>query len=131
MVAREMDIHKRDDFFAATPPLEVMKAAPSMTAIADEGEIILTNDIRRAFSHARVKRDVYVQLADEDKGPNEEGMCGPIRRSMYGTRGAAQNWFEEYSKQSCSVGVQQGKATIAFFTTQKEGSSPWCMETIT
>ena len=30
---------------------------------------------------------------------------------MYGTRDAAQNWFEEYSSQLRSIGFQQGKAT--------------------
>ena len=34
---------------------------------------------------------------------------------MYGTRDAAQNWFEEYSNQLCSVGFKQGRATLCIF----------------
>ena len=56
-----------------------------------------------------------MQLFGEDRGLNEEGMCGKFGHSMYGTRGAAQNWFEEYSNQLCSVGFQQGKATPCVF----------------
>ena len=115
LVAREINTHKRDDLFAATLPLEAMKAVLSMSATANKGEILMINDISRAFSHARVKRDVYVQLADEDKAPGEEGLCGKLRYSMYGTRDAAQNWFEEYSSQLCSAGFIQGKATPCVF----------------
>ena len=115
LVAREINIHKGEDLFAATPPLEAMKAVLSMTATANKGEILMTNDISRAFFHAKVKRDVYVQLAEEDRGPHEEGICGKLRYSMYGTRDAAQHWFEEYSSQLCSVGFRQGRATPCVF----------------
>lgn len=115
LAAPEINIHKRDDFFAATPPLEAMKAVLSMTAIANKGEILMVNDIRKVFFHARAKRDVYVQLAEEDRGPNEEGLCGKLRYSMYGTRDVAQNWLEEYSSQLCSVGFRQGRATAYVF----------------
>ena len=45
-------------------------------------------DVRRAYFHAKARRDVYIQLLEEDY---EEGMCGKLEKSMYGTRDAAQN----------------------------------------
>ena len=51
-------------------------------------------DVRRVYFQAMAKRDVYVNLPDEDW---EEGMCGKLIKSMYGTRDAAHNWEEEYS----------------------------------
>ena len=67
----------------------------------------MVNDISRAFFHAKAKRDVYVQLATEDKLPGEEGMCGKLRYSMHGTRDAAQNWYEEYSGELKEMGFTQ------------------------
>ena len=46
-------------------------------------------DVRRAYFHAKAKREVFVELPPEDA---EEGMCGRLLKSMYGTRDAAQNW---------------------------------------
>ena len=51
-------------------------------------------DVRRAYFHAAARREVYVELSAEDR---EEGMCGRLNKSMYGTRDAAQNWEYEYS----------------------------------
>ena len=97
LVAREINTYTRSDLFAATPPLEALKVILSMTATANRGEVVMVNDISRAFFHARAKRDVYVQLAPEDALLGEEGMCGKLRFSMYGIGDAAQNWYEEYS----------------------------------
>ena len=87
----------------------------SMTATANKGEIVMVNDISRAFFHARVIRDVYVQLPEEDTGPGEQGLCGKLRYSMYGTRDAAQNLHNEYSQQLLDVGFQQGRASPCIF----------------
>ena len=110
LVATEINTYKRDDLFAATPPLEALKVILAMTASANKGEVIMVNDISRAFFHAKVERDVYIQLLDEDKKAGEENMCGKSRLSMYGTRDAAQNWYKEYSQQLIQMGFIQGTA---------------------
>ena len=92
LVAREINTHKRDDLFAGTPPLEALKSILSMAASGNRGEVVMVNDVSRAFFHAKACREVFVQLADEDKQPGEERMCGRLNYSMYGTRDAAQNW---------------------------------------
>ena len=115
MVAREINTYKRDDLFAATPPLEALKIIISTIAIANKGDLIMVNDISRTFSHAKVTRDVYVQLPEEDKLQGEDEMCGKFRFSMHGTRDAAHNLHNEYTQQLVDVGFQQGLASPCIF----------------
>ena len=91
LVARELNTHKRHEFFAGTPPLDALKSIFSMTTSWNRGEVIMVNDVSRAFFHAKARRSVYVQIADEDKAPGDEKRCGRLNYSMYGTRDAAQN----------------------------------------
>ena len=52
-------------------------------------------DISTAYFQADAIREVIVELPLEDY---EEGMCGKFKKSMHGTRDAAQDWAEEYSR---------------------------------
>ena len=76
IVAREMNIYKRRDLFAATPPLEALKAIMSTTVSAHKGEVIMENDISRIFFNVKLERDVYVQPPEENRKVGEENMCG-------------------------------------------------------
>ena len=89
LVATEINTYKRNDSFAAAPPLEAIKIMISMTATQNDGEIIMINDVSRAFFHAKAKRTVYVALPKEDQGPEEEGLRAKLEYSMHGTRDAA------------------------------------------
>ena len=115
VVARELNTHKRDDLFAATPPLEALKVILSMTAFANKGEVVTINDMSRAFFHAKTERDVYIQLPEEDGGVGEEHMCRKLRFSMYVTRDAAQNSYKEHSQQLIQVGFIHGVASPCTF----------------
>ena len=75
----------------------------------------MINDISLAFSNARAKEDVFVRLPKEDQKVGEEDMCGKLEYSMYGTRDAAQNWYEEYSGQFIKIGFRQGRASPCVF----------------
>lgn len=79
IVAREINTYRRDDLFAAAPLLEALNVILSMTATSNRGEVVMTNDISRAFFHARVKRDVFVQLPNEDVKEGEHNMCGKLK----------------------------------------------------
>ena len=48
-------------------------------------------------------------------------MCGKLRYSMYGTRDAAQNWYEEYSTQLVRIGFAQGKTSPCVFYHPQRG----------
>ena len=106
LVAREINTNKRDDLFAATPPLEALKIILSLITTANKGEIIMINDISRAFFHAPAKRRVYVHLPNEDKNGGDEELCGRLYYSMYGTRDAAETWLDAYSKPLIDIGFK-------------------------
>ena len=69
-------------------------------------------DVKRAFFHAEARREVYVDLPEEDGTP---GMCGKLVKAMYGTRDAPQNWEFEYVGFLDSIGFQPGKTSPCVF----------------
>jgi hypothetical protein len=90
LVAQELKRDKREDLFAATPPLEAKKLLFSKAVTEgfgyeagkpEEGMKIDFIDISRAFFQGDAIRKVYVQLPQEDY---QEGMCGKLGISMMG-----------------------------------------------
>ena len=82
MVAMEIKKDKREDLFAATPPLEAKKILKSMAVIEgigykkgrkDQGMCLDFIDVSRAPFFAEAIRKVYVQLPPE---ANSAGKCG-------------------------------------------------------
>ena len=66
-------------------------------------------DIKRAYFNAKIEESdppTFVCLPSED--PEHETMCGRLLRHMYGTRGAADGWQEEYSTTLISLGFVHG-----------------------
>ena len=121
IVAKEIKTDKREDLFAATPPLEANKLLMSMAVTEGigyrrndraNGMKLDFIDVRRAYFHANARRTVYVQLPDEDY---EEGMCARLNKAMYGTRDAAQNWEYEYCEFMESIGMKRGIASPCVF----------------
>ena len=75
-------------------------------------------DVRRAYFHARARRDVYIKLPDADY---EEGMCGKLNISMYGMCSAATNWQAHYTKVLVQNGFTVGLANnCTFYNDQKQ-----------
>ena len=112
MVAKEINTNKREDLFAATPPLEAKKILFSMAATEgigyqpgckNQGLKLEFIDVRRAYFHAKARRKVYIELLEED---NQPGMCGKLNKAMYGTRDAAQNWEHAYVDFMKSIGFK-------------------------
>ena len=122
LVAQELKSKSiMEDMFAATPPLEVKKMLFSMAVTEGIGYYgknkkggmkIEFIDIRRAYFHSPARRKVYVKLPEEDY---EEGMCGMLLKSMYGTRDAAQNWEWSYVKAMTDLGFDRGVAIPCLF----------------
>ena len=77
--------------------------------------MLMANDVSRAFFHAKAWRDVYVQMAEEDREPGDDNRCGKLNYSMYGTRDAAQNWASEYANMLISIAFTQGRASPCVF----------------
>ena len=78
----------------------------------EEGLKIEFIDIKRAFFHAIARREVYVELPAEDA---QEGMCGLLKKSMYGTSDAAQGLEECYASAHTDIGFAHGKAPTCVF----------------
>ena len=79
-------------------------------AATDDGTAreLMVNDVARAYFHAKCTRDIYVKLPEEDTEPGDEGKCGRLKISMYGTRDAALNWSLEYGDTLRAAGYVQG-----------------------
>ena len=69
LVAQEINTYKREDLFAATPPLEAKKMLISLAVTEGvgyrsgrkkEGMKLDFIDVRRAYFHARARREIYV-----------------------------------------------------------------------
>ena len=66
---------------------------------------------------------MYVKLPEEDTEPGDQGKCGRLRMSMYGTRDAALNWSLEYAATLLSAGYVQGKSNPCLFFNKELGVS--------
>ena len=114
LVAKEFNTGARPDLFAATPPTECLKLLLHKLTTRGKEYKLLYADVSRAYFHAKAMRPVYVRIPQEDFEPGEEGLCGKLLLSMYGTRDAAQNWHEEYAKLCGKRVWKEGSPTPAF-----------------
>ena len=104
--------------YAATPPVEAMRVILSRSATvgkSDVKKVVMTNDVRRAYFHATVSREVYVEIPDEDRGPEDEDVVGRLNLCLYGTRDAAHRWQETVSEHLEQIGFRRGVANPAVF----------------
>ena len=109
---------KRLDLFAATPPLESLRLLCSMCASNQWRERpyrILSVDVKRAYFYAAARRDIYIEIPIEDWAPGDEYNVAKLNLSLYGTRDAAQNWSEEYTRRLRELGFTVGNATPCNF----------------
>ena len=72
LVAKEINAHTMLDIYAATAPLEALRAVIGCTVNEDLAEKsggpikIMATDVSRAYFHVRVTRQVYVKLSPDD-----------------------------------------------------------------
>ena len=83
--------------FSATPPLETLRVLLGVACQEDvfqvEDTMLITiADVSRAHFYADAVRDVYVRLPSEDPKTKQPGVCGKLRKTMYGSLDAAQRW---------------------------------------
>ena len=78
---------------------------------SEERMQLLLVDISRAYFNAKTdpSRPTYVKLPSKAEAP--AGTCALLRRHMYGTQRAAEDWQDEYSSTLVSMGFQQGSAS--------------------
>ena len=125
LVARQLKARDNSgqSFFAPAPPLEALRTVVSM-AVTTAGEHrpildphsphrsqISLVDVKRAYFNAKIdprEPPTFVDLPPEDG--DCQHMCAQLLRHMYGTRGAADGWQEEYSTTLVRLGFRQGEA---------------------
>jgi hypothetical protein len=115
LVARDFKVKgekEREDLFAATPPLELLKAQLSRAA-AKRGRKVLVIDVKKAHLYPKCDAGVYIELPPEAGA--EAGMCGKLVHWLYGFRPAAQAWESHYSSNLEGIGFVRGRASPVSF----------------
>ena len=115
LVAKEFKTDEKPEWYAATPPGECLRLMLSKMASGKGKFKLAYADVSRAYFYAKASRPVYVELPEEDKVDGEEGMCGRLNVSMYGTRDAARNWAEEYAETLRQAGFKRGITNPCLF----------------
>ena len=67
----------------------------------------MVNDVRRAYFYAKIHRDVYIELPQQDEMHGK--MLGKLKLCLYGTRGATKGWQETLSAHLETIGFRRGK----------------------
>ena len=107
-------------WFAPTPPLEALKLLISDAATIEKGKgkkCIMINDVVRAYFEAPVKRDICIELPQEDleEGESNENLSGRLEMSLYGTRNAASNFQDEVKAFMTMLGFRGGRYNACTF----------------
>ena len=92
----------RNDVFAATPPLEALRWILSEAATLEgtgDDKVVMLSDVARAFFEADATRLVCVELPPELRAlPGNQDKVALLNKSLYGTRGAAMNWQNAWTR---------------------------------
>ena len=73
----------------------------------------MVNDVRRAYFYAKIQRDVYIELPEEDEMHGK--MLGKLKLCLYGTRDAAKGWQETLSAHLETIGFKRGRGHPCVF----------------
>ena len=85
--------------------------------------MLLVIDVRRAYFYAKARRRVYIKLPEGDGGGPGSRQCGLLRKSLYGTRDAAQNWECELGSFLEEIGLRRGQASTCLHSEEARGIS--------
>ena len=123
-VAKEYNTGPWPDLFSATSPLGGSEARHLGGSIKQpEGTVLLVIDVRRAYFYAKARRRVYIELPEGDGGGPGSRQCGLLRKSLYGTRDAAQNWECELGGFLEEIGLRRGQASTCLYSEEARGIS--------
>ena len=119
LVCTEVRRPGTDAVFAPTPPLDAMRALIARAAerYTSDGRPLTLQlvDISRAHFYAPSVRDVFVQLPQGDPMHGKPNVCAKLRRTMYGTLDAAEQWARHYTSVLLKVGFVQGTSSPCHF----------------
>ena len=124
IVAKEIKTYANPELFAATPPVEYVKFLLSCAASSQWGKRrtrVMIQDVKKAYFFAPATRNIYVDIPLEDREPGDEGKCALLLRSLYGTRDAAFNWAQCYTKELLTLGFKKGATSPCTFWHPQRG----------
>ena len=108
---------RRDDLFAATPPLEAIRAVLSMVATenadGDRVRKLMMIDAKKAHLNSPCEEEVFVALPEEAGAL--PGQCGKLNFWLYGFRRAASAWEDFYAKVLENMGFVRGMGCPVIF----------------
>ena len=110
------------ELFSAMPPWEMVKSLLSLLVtdgVAAESLVLGVFDISRAHFMAPATRELYVEIPDEDRDPEDGDCVGRLNRSMYGFRDASHNWMEDWQGLLQEEGYKIGVANPALFWNER------------
>ena len=115
-VAKQFKGSNSEEWFAATPPIEALRALISYSVSGPKSKALMICDVSRAFFYAPVQHEIYVELCEEAKKTVEDNnMCAKLRMSMYGTKAAAQNWQKKVQETMVTLGFSICEASPVLF----------------
>ena len=121
-----------EPIFSATPPLETLQVQISVACQEDvfrveDRFLITTADVSRAHFYADAVRDVDVRWPDEDLQAKQPGVCGKLRRTIYGSLDAVQRWREHNAHVLEAGGLSRG-FSVPFLPQRLANlhSGAWC-----
>ena len=117
LVAKQFNNGKGgEDLFAATPPIEALRAILSSAVSSERDKCLMSIDVSRAYMYAKAKGTTYIEIPPEDIETEEDkDKVGLLVRAMYGTRAAAQEWQDEFTQTLKEDGFIVGKSSPCLF----------------
>ena len=90
-----------------------------------KGTVLLVIDVRRAYFYARARRRESTSSfrKETDGGGAGSRQCGLLRKSLYGTRDAAQYWECELGGFLEEIGLCRGQASTCLYAEKARGIS--------
>ena len=109
LAAKEFKRYSDPDPFSSAPPIEMLRSIVRRAALGTQAQ--QTKEVARAYFNASSTSPVFLELCDEVRRPEDEGMCGELSVSMHGKRSAASNWQKWYTDllRNCRFRVPRGK----------------------
>ena len=93
LVAKEFNTGVCPEFYAAALPSECLRLMLILLASGRrQGMGLMCRREPLRIFYAKAERPVYVKPLDEDIEPGDDGKCGRLKMSMYGTRYAVLRW---------------------------------------
>ena len=124
-----------EPIFSATLPLETLRILLGVACQEDvfrvkDPSLISIADVSRAHFYADAVRDVHVRLPDEDPKAKQPGVCGKLRKTMYGSLDAVQRWRKHHAQVLEAGGFSRGVASPCHFFPSIKACKPTFLCTV-